>query len=105
MSMLTVLRVLRTKGWVQLTEWELIFRSENGEGDKLQGLREWSEAYLTAMSKGSGNGRKSRFVPEGLETMLRASGFQNVSIDVQEIPTCGWPVCKSNQVASRKQTD
>lgn len=84
-------RVLCSNGWVQMTEWELVFRSDNGNVENLQALRRWTEVYLTAVSSGNGVGRKSRTIPENLETMMRTSGFLNVSTDIREVPTCGWP--------------
>ena len=76
---------------MELTEWDLVFRSDGGDVGNLQALRRWTEVYLTAIASGSGVGRKSRTVPENLETMMRTSGFVNVSTDVREVPTCGWP--------------
>lgn len=85
------IRVLCSSGWVQLTEWDLTFRTDSGGLESLQSLRRWTETYLTALTSGSGTGRKSRTVPDSLETMMRTSGFMNVSTDVREVPTCGWP--------------
>ncbi|EHY54315.1 hypothetical protein HRR83_008106 [Exophiala dermatitidis] len=85
-------RLLRKNGWVQLTEWDLHFRSEIGDMDALQALQEWSRLYTQALGLATRpEGKKSLRVTQDCETWLRMAGFVNVSTDVRDIATCPWP--------------
>lgn len=86
-------RLLRRGGWVQITEWDPVFRSESGDSDALQALHEWSSLY--AQSLGITNrpeGRKGARVTQDCESWLRMAGFTNVSTVVRDVPTCPWPL-------------
>ena len=84
--------LLKRNGWVQVTEWDLTFRSATGNSDALQALREWSQ--LHAQSLGASNrpqGRKRGRVTQDCEAWMRMAGFVDVSADIRDIPTCPWP--------------
>lgn len=88
---LTERRLLRTGGWVQITEWDLIFRSDSGQSDALQALREWNGLYTLSLSQTARpEGRKSSRPTQDIETWMRMAGFVNVSADVRDVPTCSW---------------
>lgn len=75
-------------------EWDLFFRADGGDGERLAALREWTEKYLVAISRGQGDARKSRQVPPDLEAMLRASGFVHVQSNTYDVPLGTWPSSK-----------
>ncbi|ETN42517.1 uncharacterized protein HMPREF1541_01674 [Cyphellophora europaea CBS 101466] len=83
-------RTLRDGGWIQLMEWDLSFRSNNGEDDKLQALREWTRLYYMALDQSRQPAGKRLTQVTQLEDMLRTARFQNVSTRSIEVPTCGW---------------
>lgn len=84
-------RLLRNQGWVQITEWDLTFRSDTADMDDLQALHEWTRVYIEALGRTNrAEGRKSARVTQDCETWLRMAGFVNVSSDIRDIPTCAW---------------
>lgn len=89
-------RLLRNEGWVQITEWDLTFRSDTGNMDNLQALQEWTRVYIEALGRTSrAEGRKSARVTHDCETWLRMAGFINVSSDIRDIATCPWQIGRS----------
>lgn len=88
---LTVHRLLCSRGWAQITEWELVFRSDSGDSDALQALHEWSRLYTESLRlTNRPEGKKSSSVAQDVETWMRMAGFVNVSVDVRDVPTCAW---------------
>lgn len=87
-------RVLRPGGWVELIEWDVYFRAEGGDGDRLAALRQWSHAFKDGLSRGVGDARKSQNIPLGLDIMLQSSGFVNVSFEMIDVPIGDWPLGK-----------
>ncbi|KAJ9643874.1 hypothetical protein H2204_002019 [Knufia peltigerae] len=85
-------RLLKRGGWVQITEWDLFFRSDSGNSDALQALNEWTRLYTQALgSSARPEGRKRSRVVQDCEAWMRMAGFVNVSTDVRDVPTCAWP--------------
>lgn len=84
-------RVLKRGGAVEFIEWDLFFRANEGNGDRLAALRQWTESYLNAIGRSQGDGKKSRSSPPPLESILESSGFVNVSATTFEIPLGPWP--------------
>lgn len=84
-------RILRHGGWLQVTEWDLQFRSNNGRSDSLQALREWTRLYHASLdATGVPEGKKSTTVAQDCEAWLRTARFQGVRTDVRDVPTCAW---------------
>jgi len=75
-------------------EWDLFFRADVGNGERLAALREWTEQYLIAIGKGQGNAKKSRQAPPDLEAMLQASGYVRVQSATYDVPLGRWPSSK-----------
>ncbi len=87
--------LLKRGGWVQITEWDLSFRSDSADSDALQALQEWSRLYAESLSVTTRpEGRKRARVVQDCESWMRMAGFVNVSTDVRDIPTCPWPTGK-----------
>lgn len=86
--------MLRKGGAVEFLEWNLFFRSEDGNGDKLSSLRKWTDIYLEALSRGRGDAKKSRQLPPDLETILNATGFVEVTSSSIDVPVGSWPLGK-----------
>ncbi|KIW12179.1 hypothetical protein PV08_09455 [Exophiala spinifera] len=85
-------RLLKSGGWVQMTEWDLFFRSDSDNSDALQALHEWSRLYTEALGSSTRpEGKKRSRVVQDFEVWMRMAGFINVSTDVRDIPTCAWP--------------
>ncbi|KIX02204.1 uncharacterized protein Z518_08143 [Rhinocladiella mackenziei CBS 650.93] len=85
-------RLLRRRGWIQVTEWDLVFRSDSGDSDALQALQEWTRLYNQSLGlTNRPEGRKSTRVIQDCETWVRSAGFINVSTDVRDVATCPWP--------------
>jgi hypothetical protein len=75
-----------------MMEWNLNFRSENGRVEEIQSLQEWSRLYSESLSMTTAvQGKKDRNAYQKLEDLLKAAGFENVSLDVREIPASPWP--------------
>ncbi|KAK4947291.1 hypothetical protein LTR10_013659 [Elasticomyces elasticus] len=85
-------RLLKRNGWVQVTEWDLTFRSATGNSDALQALREWSQLHAQSLAASNRpEGRKRGRVTQDCEAWMRMAGFVDVSADVRDIPTSPWP--------------
>lgn len=82
---------MRPGGWVEFIEWDVYFRAEGGDGDRLAALRQWSQAYKDGLVRGVGDARKSQNIPVGLDIMLQSSGFVNVRFETIDVPIGGWP--------------
>lgn len=81
---------------MEFIEWDLFFRANEGNGDRLAALRQWTESYLNAIGRSQGDGRKSRQSPPNIHTILESSGFVNVSAETLEIPLGPWSTSQSN---------
>lgn len=98
MSLAEVKSVLRRRGWVQLTEWDITFRSDK-DTDALQSLREWRNVYQQGLAAcPNPQARKHSNVAPDLEQMLRTGGFAEVVADVQDIPIGTWRRGKCSRV-------
>lgn len=91
---------MKKGGAVEFIEWDLFFRANEGNGDRLAALRQWTESYLNAIGRSQGDGRKSRQSPPNIHTILESSGFVNVSADTLEIPLGPWSTSQSNSSIS-----
>lgn len=88
-------RVLKKGGAVEFIEWDLFFRANGGNGDRLAALRQWTESYLNAIGRSQGDGKKTRQSPPDIASMLESSGFVNVSATLFEVPLGVWPSSQS----------
>jgi ubiquinone/menaquinone biosynthesis C-methylase UbiE len=83
-------RILRQNGWLQVMEWDMIFRSNNQRSDKIIALQQWAELYHQALDASRlATGRKLARVTQ-IEDFMRAARFRDVSTQLIEVPTCGW---------------
>ncbi|RMZ75683.1 hypothetical protein DV738_g5325, partial [Chaetothyriales sp. CBS 135597] len=84
-------RVLRIGGWIQIIEWEFIFRSANDRSDKLTALEEWSSEYQGGLTNcGYPDGKKGSSIAQMCGSWMRTAGFEQLQTSVKEVPTCGW---------------
>lgn len=84
-------RVLKRGGAAEFIEWDLSFRANGGNGDRLAALRQWTESYLNAIGRTRGDGKKSRQSPPDIASILESSGFVNISASILEVPLGAWP--------------
>ena len=76
---------------MQIMEWELSFRSNNGRGESLSALQEWARLYNLALgATGHPEGKKSVSVAQDCGAWLRTARFEGVQTAFKEVPTCAW---------------
>lgn len=75
-------------------EWDLQFRSNNGQDDSLGALQDWTRLYHAALDASATLGGRKLTQISQLEDMVRSARFESVRCEVREIPTCGWSAGK-----------
>jgi hypothetical protein len=78
--------LLRPGGWVQVTEYLLNIRSDNGSITVQSAVYRWWQAYDSAMQLLN---RDARIGPK-LQGKLAAAGLRNVQVDDRRLPIGAW---------------
>jgi hypothetical protein len=75
-----------------MVEMYLQIQSDSGLLDDTSALRRWSMAYLGSLARTDlAEGRRDRYAPRRLNTMMAAAGFVDVEMRTRNVPMSPWP--------------
>ena len=75
-----------------MMEMYLQIQSDSGLLNDTSALRRWSMAYLGSLARTDlAEGRRDRYAPRRLNTMMAAAGFVDVEMRTRNVPMSPWP--------------
>ena len=75
-----------------MMEMYLQIQSDSGLLDDTSALRQWSMAYLGSLARTDlAEGRRDRYAPRRLNTMMATAGFVDVEMGIRNVPMSPWP--------------